>query len=554
MKICPSCKAEYGSGEVFCPVDGTRLSSPSQMVTGPVNPKDPLLGTTLGERYKIIRSIGEGGMGIVYEAMHVVIEKKVALKVLRDDFSKRPEVVERFRQEAKSASRIGHEHIVDISDFGETPRGQSYFVMEYLEGEDLANVLAREGTLGPVRAVQILIQCAKALGAAHAKGIVHRDMKPENIFLVARDGQPDFVKIVDFGIAKMSDIETEGAPGRKLTKTGMIFGTPEYMSPEQAAGKPLDHRVDVYALGVILFECLTGRVPFVGDTFMGILTQHMFEHAPTLRAVNPHVACPEELEMVVRQALTKNPDERYRNMEELGRALAAAMDISGAFSDPTMVGYGDPVKSTRRGPRLIEAERADTDEFPGHRKKSRTGLVLAVGAVLAVSGAVAAYLVVTAEPTAANGEIARLDDPSAGPPQAAGVGEVQEPPAMGAAAPDAGVAAAEEETEASPELVQVDVTTAPAGAQVEVEERGVVCESTPCSFHTPAGESIRVRAALGSRRGTYDLSPMQPTAIEIPLAPRRPGGRPRATGGGGDQGMMSPRAGDLKVPDIFREQ
>ena len=551
MKICPSCKAEYGSGEVFCPVDGTRLSSPSQMTTGPVNPHDPLIGRTLGERYKIIRSIGEGGMGIVYEAMHVVIEKKVALKVLRDDFSKRPEVVERFRQEAKSASRIGHEHIVDISDFGETPRGQSYFVMEYLEGEDLANVLAREGTLAPERAAHIVIQCAKALGAAHAKGIVHRDMKPENIFLVSRQDQPDFVKIVDFGIAKMSDIETEGAPGRKLTKTGMIFGTPEYMSPEQAAGKPLDHRVDVYALGVILFECLTGRVPFVGDTFMGILTQHMFEQPPTRRAVHPHVACSEELEMVVRQALTKNPDERYRNMDELARAIAAAMDISGAFSDPTMVGYGEPVKSIRRGPRLIEAERADTDEFPGAHKKSRTGLVLAVGAVLAVSGAVAAYLVVTAEPTAANGEIALVDDET--PRTATPPGEVEEPPAMGTAAPDAGLAAAAEtETgaEAAPEVVQIDVATDPSGARVVVEDRGVVCEATPCSFETPAGQSIRVRAALGSRRGTRDLSPTEPTAIEIPLAGRRPGGRPRQTGG--DQGAMSPRLNDLKIPEPFR--
>src|SRR5262249_12178392 len=235
----------YRGGEMFCPLDATRLTSPSKLDAAPAEPTDSVIGMVLGDRYRVLRQIGEGGMGVVYEAQHVVIEKRVALKVLRNDFSSRPEVVERFRQEARSASRIGHEHIVDISDFGETPSGQSYFVMEMLEGDDLADVLARESTVEMGRAVRIALQCCRALGAAHAKGIVHRDMKPENIFLTKRGAREDFVKIVDFGIAKMSDVETVGIPGRKLTKTGMIFGTPEYMSPEQAAGKELDHRADI---------------------------------------------------------------------------------------------------------------------------------------------------------------------------------------------------------------------------------------------------------------------------------------------------------------------
>jgi serine/threonine protein kinase len=191
-KICPVCKTEYGAGEVFCPNDGTRLASGSQAVAPakPVEKGDALIGTVIDERYKVIRRIGEGGMGLVYEVEHVVIEKRVALKVLRDDYSSRPEVVARFRQEAKSASRIGNEHIVDISDFGETPTGASYFVMECLEGEDLANVLAREGTLAALAGGRHRHQCCRALGAAHAKGIVHRDMKPENIFLTARRATP----------------------------------------------------------------------------------------------------------------------------------------------------------------------------------------------------------------------------------------------------------------------------------------------------------------------------------------------------------------------------
>ncbi|MBW2224708.1 MAG: serine/threonine protein kinase, partial [Deltaproteobacteria bacterium] len=205
------------------------------MSVSPLNPDDPLVGMVLAGRYVVKSRIGEGGMGLVYEGLHRDIDKRVAIKVLRDDLSRRPEVVARFRQEAKSASRIGHENIVDISDFGETTRGASYFVMEFLDGEDLANVLGREVTVDSDRVCGIVLQCCRALSATHAKGIVHRDIKPENIFLTKRDGVDDFVKIVDFGIAKMSDIETDGAPGRKLTKTGMIFGTPEYMSPEQAA-------------------------------------------------------------------------------------------------------------------------------------------------------------------------------------------------------------------------------------------------------------------------------------------------------------------------------
>ena len=387
-KVCPICKAEYGGGEVFCPVDAARLVTHSQMHAEPEG-DDPLIGTSF-DKYKVISRIGEGGMGLVYEAEHTVIEKRVAMKVLREDFSRRPEVVERFRQEAKSASRIGHENIVDISDFGNTPHGQSYFVMEYLEGEDLANVLAREGTLSTERIAHILLQCCRALGAAHAKGIVHRDIKPENVFLVTRGSKRDFVKIVDFGIAKMSDIETEGAPGRKLTKTGMIFGTPEYMSPEQAAGKALDHRVDVYALGVILFEGLTGRVPFVGDSFMGILTQHMFEEPPPLRDVNPRVSTSSEMEMVIYKALAKDPDQRYASMQELEDAVTAA--LQGRVSAATMVGYGEPVKARARPPR--DAALRPADEFPADEMPpttSRRPLMVAIAMLLVGLGAMGAW-------------------------------------------------------------------------------------------------------------------------------------------------------------------
>jgi eukaryotic-like serine/threonine-protein kinase len=552
MKICPNCKSEYGGGEVFCPVDATRLVSASQLAhPDPKGSTDALVGTTLSGRYQIIRPIGEGGMGIVYEAQHVLIEKRVALKVLRDDFSRRPEVVERFRQEAKSASRIGHEHIVDISDFGETPNGQSYFVMEFLEGEDLANVLAREGTLPAHRAVRIALQCCKALGAAHGKGIVHRDMKPENIFLIAREGNDDFVKIVDFGIAKMSDIETSGPPGRKLTKTGMIFGTPEYMSPEQAAGRALDHRVDVYALGVILFEMLTGRVPFVGDTFMGILTQHMFEEVPPLRSVKPDVIAPDELQNVLFEALAKDPDARFKSMEDYGKALASAMDVSGVsgqFASATVPGYGEPVKVMRRGPRLIDAESAKPSEYPPRARKSSAGLFVGVGAIalLLVVAAIALYVAIQPGYTAASngdGEIrggGGDDREAANPP----VALMTEEPAQLENGTPAETAMEEE----PPRVAIISVDTEPAGARVEVEGRGVVCEASPCSFESPVGQNLRIRARRGAMYRVYDYTPSGDARVSLRLV------RPDAVTmeeGGDPGGMMSPMHNDLKRPPEF---
>lgn len=321
MRQCPECKTVYTQGEVFCPLDGARILSKVTERPEPAVPRDPLIGQVLGDRYKVIRRIGEGGMGMVYETEHVIIEKRFALKVLRDDFSSRPEVVERFRQEAKSASRIGNEHIVDISDFGETKDGSSFFVMEYLEGHDLSHVIAKQGPIEMHRLIDILLQCCRALGAAHRKGIVHRDMKPENIFLSQREDRKDFVKIVDFGIAKMSELESGNSEGRKLTKTGMIFGTPEYMSPEQATGKPNDHRVDVYALGVITYEMITGKVPFTGDSFMAILTRHVLEEAPSIDLVAPQVHPPEWLKAIVKKAMSKDPDQRFASCEEMGMEI-----------------------------------------------------------------------------------------------------------------------------------------------------------------------------------------------------------------------------------------
>ena len=518
MKVCPACRVDYGGGEVFCPVDATRLVTTSQMSISPLNPDDPLVGAVLAGRYVVKGRIGEGGMGLVYEGLHRDIDKRVAIKVLRDDLSRRPEVVARFRQEARSASRIGHENIVDISDFGETTRGASYFIMEFLDGEDLGNVLGREVTVDADRACAIVLQCCRALSATHAKGIVHRDIKPENIFLIRRDGVDDFVKIVDFGIAKMSDIETDGAPGRKLTKTGMIFGTPEYMSPEQAAGQELDHRVDVYALGIILYECLAGRVPFEGDTFMAVLTQHLFAELPPIVELNPNAEVSRELELVIRKALAKDPDDRYRDTEELAEAVTCALDgrLSRATVKTPPSAFGPPSLS-----HLAPVPR---------RKTPRWVWATTASAVVAVLAWVAL-------------------GPNSGQRSEADASEVSaevSPPIEPVEAPEPLLA----DVEPALAFVNVHVATDPAGARIMLGDGSEACAAAPCTLAAERGSTLVIRAKLGKRRGRTAITPTQEETVLIELqAPKKSPPKPRKAEAPKQKRAKPARSSDLKVPE-----
>ena len=294
---------------------------------------DPLIGRVLSDRYRIVRKLGEGGMGAVYQAEHALIEKRIALKVLFPELTRRADLVARFLQEAKAASRIGHENVIDISDFGQSPEGFVYIAMEYLDGQDLGHLLKTSGPQPWTRARPILMQIAKALRAAHEHGIIHRDMKPENVFLIQREGRPDFVKVLDFGIAKSVNQESD-AP--RLTQAGMIFGTPEYMSPEQAQGQTPDHRVDVYALGCLMYHLITGDVPFRAENFMGILTKHLLEPVVPPRQRNPKMAIPADVEAVCMRALQKDRDKRWQDMDQLYRALGTAggepFETSGVYT------------------------------------------------------------------------------------------------------------------------------------------------------------------------------------------------------------------------------
>ena len=306
------------------------VGAPQQVLATPSGAlSNDLVGTVLSDRYRIIKKLGEGGMGSVYLAEHTTINKKLAIKVLSPEYSHKQDLVDRFLQEARAASMIEQQNVVEITDFGSTPSGSVFFVMEYLNGEDLSSTIKNEGPLPWERVKPIALQICDALTAAHEAGIIHRDMKPENCYRIRRGSNADFIKVLDFGIAKVTSDEGDGG-GRNLTRTGMIFGTPEYMSPEQAKGERVDRRVDIYALGVILYELLTGRVPFTADTFMGILTKHMFEAPPAPSSVVPDTRIDPEVEAIILKALQKDREYRFQDMREMAEAIRAVGTGSGA--------------------------------------------------------------------------------------------------------------------------------------------------------------------------------------------------------------------------------
>src|SRR5262245_40437322 len=257
------------------------------------------LGEVCGN-YKIVAVLGEGGMGAIYRAEHILIGKKVALKMLHGEFSEEPEIVDRFFTEAKAVNKIGHQNIIDISDYGHTKDGCPFFIMELLEGRALAKELKNRVPLELGRALHVIEQVADALEASHRAGIIHRDLKPENIFLIRMGGDPDFVKILDFGIAKLVS--------EHKTHVGILLGTPAYISPEQVEGEEIDQRADIYALGVVLYEMLTGRQPFAALTPDHLIAKLLTEPALPPRTLNPSI--PVEVDLLVMRALEKDRKKR----------------------------------------------------------------------------------------------------------------------------------------------------------------------------------------------------------------------------------------------------
>jgi eukaryotic-like serine/threonine-protein kinase len=305
LKLCPRCDARYRGDLATCPIDGAALHEPA----------DPFLGRTIAGRYLIEAELGSGGMGTVYLARHQVIGRKVAMKFLDPALLRNERQRKRFLGEARAANQINHEHIIDITDFGETEDGLVYMVMEYLEGRPLSDDIAK-GPLPPRRALRITLQVALGLARAHELGVVHRDVKPANIYLIRRKLDNDYVKILDFGVAR---IEQDA----RVTGQGTIVGTPEYIAPEQVRTPQASASGDLYSLGCVLFEMLTGRLPFEGKTTM-LLVKHLNDPPPVPSSLLPSI--PKAVDELVLCLLQKNPSDRFRDAYHLAEELQSLLD------------------------------------------------------------------------------------------------------------------------------------------------------------------------------------------------------------------------------------
>lgn len=406
MKVCTTCGAEWPDDTKFCPNDGSTLRSDQ---TG------DLVGSVIADRYHIEKKLGEGGMGAVYLGEHVRMGRKSAIKVMTQAMANDPEAIARFNREAANAARINHHNVCGIYDFGETDDGTIYLAMEFIEGEALSDVLRREGALDPYRAAEILEQTGAALQAAHDLGIVHRDLKPDNIMIAKSRDDKDLVKVVDFGIAKAMG----GEEGQKVTKTGLVVGTPEYMSPEQLSGDKLDGRSDIYSLALVLYRMLTGTLPFQADSAQETMIKRLTDEPLKLAEARPDIQFPPRLQEVMDHALQRMPTERYDSAAKFaadvreavsGMAPAAGVDTEGATQLIDAGGVTEQLAETR----VAQAEETPTPETPlpqaappaAAPKKKPVVAIAASVAVLLVGGGGAAVMMMRGGegPQAAQGE------------------------------------------------------------------------------------------------------------------------------------------------------
>jgi eukaryotic-like serine/threonine-protein kinase len=322
MKVCPVCERKFPDKMTLCSADAAVLKRLD----------DPLIGETLAGKYKIEKLIKMGGMGSVYRGRHVLIDKTVAIKVLRPSLAGDDAVVARFSREAKAASKISHPHAVSVTDFGEAENGVVFLVMEYLDGRTLKQVIANEGPLSLDRAVEIVRQVAGALDVAHGQGVIHRDLKSENIMLVSHNGD-EWAKVLDFGIAKILQ-PIGSAADAEITQANLVVGTPQYMSPEQCSQSgALDARSDVYSLGIIVHEMLTGQLPFTGESATVVMMKQVQDAPPSVLASRAQL--PAAVDQVIKRALAKQPIDRFQSAGELSAALAGA--ASGAAAEAPVV-------------------------------------------------------------------------------------------------------------------------------------------------------------------------------------------------------------------------
>lgn len=385
QKVCPTCGTEYPLSERFCPRDGTALRSASQTAD--------LLGSVVADRYHIIKKLGEGGMGTVYLAEHVKMGRKSALKVMNPGMNSDPDAIARFNREASNASRLSHPNICGIYDFGETPEGLIYLAMEFIEGKALTDLIEADGSLAPARAASIVHQTGDALQVAHDAGIVHRDLKPDNIMVTKNRDGSDLVKVVDFGIAKASSSDAQ-----KVTKTGLVVGTPEYMSPEQLSGDKLDGRSDIYSLALVAFNCLTGKLPFPSETAQEAMIMRLTDRPRMLSEIRPDITWPEKLQEVMDRGLARDADERYQSAAQFGRDFAEAVSgmpsvaasegatmVIGAASVAASAAKTKPVPATRvAGRDDAKSPAKSAPAAPSAVEKKSNMIPMAVGGVAVV--------------------------------------------------------------------------------------------------------------------------------------------------------------------------
>jgi serine/threonine-protein kinase len=476
-KRCPTCGQGFSGDAAFCPFDGARLAEATFDPLG-----DPLVGTVVDNRYRVLEVLAEGGMGRVYKVAHTSLERCFAMKVLRDDLARDPHLAERFIHEAKATASVKHHNVVQITDFGSLPSAAPYFVMELLTGRTLGRLL-KAGPVPVTSTIAIIRQVALGLGAAHQAGVIHRDLKPDNVVLVEGDGSREGaleafsvdVRVVDFGAAKI-------VGSHRITRAGVVFGTPHYMSPEQASGQPVDRRADVYALGVIMYEMFTGRVPFEGDTYMGVLTQHMFVLPVPPSQVNPLARDLGALEDVTLACLAKRPGDRFASMTDLVDTLDEVGRGGAARVAARLKGYGRGVdsKATADAPTRADA-RSDPPGRPrgGGRNWAWAALAGAAPVLLTM-----AWWLVTGRDRHRVAEQAAVA-PSAGPQaDTAGPGPVR------AAALAAPVLASDGTSPASPErgrdLTEVTAQPPPQSAPAAAVPARGRAQSAPTVSHAPA--------------------------------------------------------------------
>ena len=376
MKICPVCSTEYAADVKFCPNDGQTLRSAA--------PANDLVGQVVADRYHVVKKLGEGGMGQVYLAEHVKMGRRSAIKVMNPSMVHDPDAVARFNREAANASRINHPNVCAIYDFGETPDGLIYLAMEFIEGEPLIDVLERDGALPLPRATAIFLQTAEALQAAHDLGIVHRDLKPDNIMLTGRKGGGDTVKVVDFGIAKAVGGDQAG---QKVTKTGLVVGTPEFMSPEQLSGDPLDGRSDLYSLALVFFRTLTGGLPFQATSVQETMIKRLTDEPTKLAAARPDLSFPAGLQTVLDTALARTPAQRYQTVVKFAADVAAVTGRPTTGALPHTRSLGDADATTQLLDTSGATQRISARKVTPLKKRSLVPALVGVVVILGAGGA-----------------------------------------------------------------------------------------------------------------------------------------------------------------------